>query len=185
MDKIIETKRLLLRQWRPEDLAPLAKLNADPRVREFFPNIKTFEESAQEYGLIKEECEKAGFGFWATSLSETGNFIGFIGLHQVNSKFPFAPAVEIGWRLDFDFWGKGYATEGSRAALSYGFNHLKLEEIVSFTSTANVRSRNVMEKIGMHRSPKDDFDHPFIAEGHPLRRHVLYRLQREQWINHV
>lgn len=123
-------------------------------------------------------------GFWAASLVESGEFIGFIGLEDVYFSAPFnnsAPTVEIGWRLAFNHWGKGYATEGALAAFKYGFETLKLEEIVSFTAVANHRSRHVMEKIGMHHRSEDDFDHPKFAEKHPSRRHVLYCLEKAKW----
>jgi 3-dehydroquinate dehydratase/shikimate dehydrogenase len=109
------------------------------------------------------------------------DFIGFVGLKHVNIETSFTPAVEIGWRLLFDCWGKGYATEAAIASLRYGFETLKLEEIVSYTPVQNMRSRAVMEKIGMHHDPKDDFDHPKLPEGHPLRKHVLYRLKKSEW----
>lgn len=174
-NQMIKTQRLILRPWCNEDLEPFAKLNGDPRVREFFPGILNKQESDAVSRLFLESIEKNGWGFWAAALSQTGEFIGFIGLQQVDTPFPFVPAVEIGWRLAFEHWGKGYATEGAQAALQYGFETLDLEEIVSFTPVNNRRSRNVMDKIGMHHDPADDFDHPKISEGHPLRKHVLYR----------
>jgi len=156
-------------------------MNADARVREFFPRLLSRYESDASVQLFSEHIQRYGWGFWAASLVETGEFIGFIGLQNVNFSAPFnqsTPAVEIGWRLAFNHWGKGYATEGALAALRYGFETLNLEEIVSFTAIANQRSRHVMEKIGMHHNPEDDFDHPKLAERHPLRRHVLYRLEK-------
>ena len=172
------TPRLQLRQWRESDLEPFAALNADPRVREFFPNLMTREESDQSAKLMAGHIAKTGWGFWAVSLVKTGEYIGFIGLQPVYFKAHFTPAVEIGWRLAFQYWGNGYATEGARAALKYGFETLNLSEIVSFTTASNLRSRHVMEKLGMQRDPKDDFDHPKLAQGHPLIRHVLYRIQK-------
>lgn len=180
----IETKRLILRPWTEEDLEPFAQMNADARVREFFPGMLSRQESDASVEIFSEHIENCGWGLWATSLAETGEFIGFIGIQKVNFSAPFnqkSPAVEIGWRLAFKHWGKGYATEGALAALKYGFETLGLEEIVSFTAVANQRSRHVMEKIGMHHRPEEDFDHPKIAEGHPLRRHVLYRLKKTMW----
>lgn len=185
MHNTIKTERLILRPWQEEDLEPFAKLNADPRVREYFPGLLSRQESDQSIKLMSEHIEKCGWGFWAASLIQTGDFIGFIGLEDVNFKAPFThtPAVEIGWRLAFHYWGRGYATEGALAALQYGFESLNLKEIVSFTPVQNQRSRHVMEKIGMHHDPKDDFDHPKLSEGHPLRRHVLYRLGTGEWQN--
>lgn len=180
----VRTKRLILRPWEESDLEPFAQLNADPRVREYFPGILSREESDASVKLASNHIEKCGWGFWAASLIQTGEFIGFIGLEDVNFSAPFnefTPAVEIGWRLAFNHWGKGYATEGARGALQYGFDYLKLDEIVSFTTLKNMRSRHVMEKIGMTHNPKDDFDHPKLSEGHPLRRHVLYRITQLKW----
>jgi 3-dehydroquinate dehydratase/shikimate dehydrogenase len=180
-DNTIKTERLLLRPWKEEDLEPFARLNADPRVMEYFPSLKTREESDASVKIASNHIERCGWGFWAVSLIQTGEFIGFIGLDDVHFTAPFTPAVEIGWRLAFDYWGKGYATEGALASLKYGFEKLQLETIVSFATVQNMRSRAVMERIGMHHDPKDDFDHPKMPEGHPLRRHVLYRLNASEW----
>ena len=177
----IRTNRLILRQWKKGDLEPFASINADPRVREYFPGLETREESDHYVSLVSNHIEKFGWGFWAASLVETGEFIGFIGLADVHIQLKFDTAVEIGWRLAYKHWGKGYATEGALACLRYGFETLKLDEIVSLTVVENTRSRRVMEKIGMHHDSKDDFDHPKLPEGHPLRRHVLYRLDRDEW----
>lgn len=179
---MIETPRLILRPWQEEDLEPFAQLNADSRVMEYFPGLKTRAESDSSIKFMSDHIEKYGWGFWATSLKQTGEFIGFIGLEHVDFQAPFTPAVEIGWRLAFDYWGKGYATEGAIASLKYGFEKLNLNEIISFTVVQNMRSRAVMERIGMHHDPKDDFDHPKLAPGHSLRRHVLYRLKRIEWL---
>jgi 3-dehydroquinate dehydratase/shikimate dehydrogenase len=177
----IKTERLLLREWQESDLEPFAELNADPRVMEYFPDLKSREESDQLAKLLSEHIATCGWGPWAVSLLATQEFIGFIGLKNVQFEAPFTPAVEIGWRLSFKAWGKGYATEGAKASLAYGFNILKLKEIVSFTTVQNLRSTKVMEKIGMHHNPQDDFDHPKIPKGHKLQRCVLYRLGAEEW----
>lgn len=179
MSIAIQTERLVLRKWRQEDLEPFAKLNADPKVMEFFPGLKTREESDASVKLISDHIEKYGWGFWAASLIQTGQFIGFIGIQHVPFQSSFTPAIEIGWRLAFDHWGKGYATEGAKATLVYGFTTLKLDKIVSFTAVNNMRSRRIMEKIGMHHD--SDFDHPKLPEGHPLRRHVLYLMTRRNF----
>lgn len=178
---LIKTERLILRPWRQEDLEPFAKLNADPRVMEHFPAVKSFEETAAEYNGIVEHFAKHGWGFWAVEVPNKADFIGFIGLRFDDFPAPFTPCVEIGWRLGFDTWGNGYATEGAIAALKIGFETLKLDEIVSFTAVPNLRSQSVMQKIGMHHSPADDFNHPKLPEGHKLRRHVLYRLNQDTW----
>lgn len=178
---IIRTNRLILREWELEDLAPFAKLNADPKVREYFAKTKSYEETAEEFHLILKSFKQYGWGYWATSLAESGEFIGLIGLKYVDSIYSFAPAVEIAWRLTHEFWGKGYATEGALAALTYGFETLNLNEIVSFTTKSNMPSRKVMEKIGMQRSKEDDFDHPLLEASHELLKCFLYRLTRQEW----
>lgn len=178
----IKTQHLSLRPWTAEDLSPLAAMNADPRVIEYFPSTQSREDSERLLKKIKEHFDRYGFGLWAASLLESEEFIGFIGLVHVDFQAPFTPAVEIGWRLDFAHWGKGYATEGALASLQFGFHTLNLQEIVSFTTVQNMRSRRVMEKISMHHDPKDDFDHPKLPDGHPLRRHVLYRLKVTEWL---
>ncbi len=181
---ILNTERLILRPWREEDLEPFAKMNADPRVMEFFPSTLSKEESDRIARDMKAKIEECGWGWWAVSLSATGEFIGFIGLRALEkSTFsaPFTPAVEVGWRLAHPHWGKGYATEGALACLKFGFESLNLPEIVAYTSLQNERSVAVMKKIGMHRNPAEDFDHPRIPEGQKMRRHQLYRLSREEW----
>lgn len=178
---MLKTERLLLRQWREEDLEPFAKLNADPKVREFFPGLMSREECKRTIERLSEHITRCGWGFWAVSLLKTDEFIGFIGLEEVPFQASFTPAVEIGWRLGYEYWGKGYATEGAKAALAYGFEQLSLGQIVAFTAVQNTRSRRVMEKIGMHHRSEEDFDHPKVAQGHPLRRNVLYCLTQSEW----
>ncbi|MBA2726951.1 MAG: GNAT family N-acetyltransferase [Parachlamydiaceae bacterium] len=179
----IKTERLILRPWQERDLKPFAKLNADPQVREFFPGLLTSQESDHAVKIMSDHIEKYGWGFWAVSLIQTDEFIGMIGLEDVHftAHFTTTPAVEIGWRLAAEYWGKGYATEGALASLNFGFKELELPEIVAFTAVQNMRSRHVMEKIGMHHDQKDDFDHPKTPEGHPARRQVLYRIDTHEW----
>lgn len=179
----IRTDRLILRQWTPDDFAPFAKLNGDPLVREYFPSTLTREESDRQATLFSQDIEKNGYGLWAVSAPGVSDFIGFIGIKRVEMDAPFVPAVEIGWRLAHEYWGKGYATEGARAALQFGFETLELPEIVSFTPVGNRRSRAVMEKIGMIHEPSLDFDHPGVPEGNRLKRHVLYKITCSQWQN--
>lgn len=174
---MLKTDRLLLRPWRSTDFEPFAHLNADPRVMKYFPKVLSREESDLLAQRLSKMIETQGWGLWAVSVLDGADFIGFIGLNRVDFQAPFTPAVEIGWRLAYDFWGKGYATEGALAAVHYAFEILKLSEIVSFTPPQNLRSRKVMERIGMKHDPKDDFDHPKLPQGHPLQRHVLYRLK--------
>lgn len=180
----LKTKRLILCPWKETDLAPFATLNADSRVMEYFPSTLSREESDQMAHRLQSKIEERDWGLWAVAVPGIADFIGFIGLNNVDqSTFPvhFTPAVEIGWRLAFDHWGKGYATEGAKAALAYGFETLNLEEIVSFISVQNMRSRHIMEKIGMHHEANDDFDNPKLPEGHALKRHVLYRISQQEW----
>ena len=179
--RVLTTPRLRLRAWRPEDLEPFAALNADPRVREFFPSLLSFQESADSAEHIRNHFQERGFGLWAVELLGGAPFIGFIGLSVPSFDAPFMPCVELGYRLAFEHWGQGFATEGSRAALEFGFTAIGLQDIVAMTTVGNVRSRRVMERLGMTRRRDDDFDHPNIADGHPLRRHVLYRLTAREW----
>jgi RimJ/RimL family protein N-acetyltransferase len=174
----IETPRLRLRAWKPEDRAPFAALNADPRVVEFLPGPLAREESDAVADRIEAHFAAHGFGWWAVEIPSVAPFVGFIGLARPRFTAHFTPCVEIGWRLAAEHWGRGYATEGARAALEFGFTRLGLSEIVSLTVPANIRSRRVMEKLGLTHNPADDFDHRFLPEGHRLRRHVLYRLER-------
>jgi RimJ/RimL family protein N-acetyltransferase len=177
---VIRTARLALRQWRDSDRAPFARINADPRVMEFFPKTLDRQQSDAMVDRIYGGLAKRGWGLWATELSGTQEFIGFVGLNPTLMDLPFCPCVEIGWRLAADHWGKGYATEAARAALDIGFGTLGLDEIVSFTAQSNQRSQAVMQKLGMRRDDYE-FDHPNIAQGHALRRHCLYRLSRQEW----
>jgi RimJ/RimL family protein N-acetyltransferase len=175
----IRTARLRLRSWREEDFDAYAALNADPRVMEFYPGLLSREESRDRFALGQARTARDGYGFWPVEVIGGAPFIGMVGLSNPDFEAPFLPAVEIGWRLAAEHWGRGYATEAAQAALAFGFERLGLSEIVSFTTVANVRSRRVMEKLGMQRAPEEDFLHPQIAEGHPLRPHVLYRARRE------
>ncbi len=171
----LETPRLRLRLWRPEDRAAFAALNADPRVVEFLPGPLSRAESDAVADRIAAHFAEHGFGLWAVEIPGVASFAGFIGLARPRFTAPFTPCVEIGWRLAAEHWGRGYATEGARAALAFGLERLGLAEIVSLTVPENQRSRRVMEKLGLTRDPAEDFDHPLLPEGHLLRRHVLYR----------
>jgi ribosomal-protein-alanine N-acetyltransferase len=177
----LETERLWLRRWRAEDRAPFARMNGDPLVMEFFPARLTREESDALADRIEAHFTEHGFGGWAAELRGDAAFIGFIGLAVPRFEAHFTPCVEIGWRLAREQWGKGLATEGALAAMRYAFAELGLAELVSFAVPANVRSRRVMEKLGMTHDAADDFEHPGVPEGHKLRRHVLYRLSKDAW----
>ena len=175
---MIETERLLLRRWREEDREPFYRLNSDVRVMEFFPECLTRAHSDSLVDRINEHFKKHGFGLFAADLRKDKTFIGFVGVAVPSFKAHFTPCVEIGWRLAADYWGRGLATEGARAVVKYAFEELALDALVSFTVPRNIRSRRVMEKVGMTHDVSDDFDHPNLPEGHPLRRHVLYRFRR-------
>jgi len=171
------TPRLRLRRWGPADRLPFAEMNADPRVMEYFPAVLSREESDAVADRIEAHFARHDYGFWAVELVEVAPFVGFVGLAVPRIEAHFTPCVEIGWRLATKYWGQGIAVEAAQAALLYGFETLQLGEIVAYTATQNSRSRRVMEKLGMSYHVADDFDHPSIAEGHPLRRHVLYRIK--------
>jgi RimJ/RimL family protein N-acetyltransferase len=175
---IITTERLILRHWRKSDREPFARLNADPRVMEFMPHVFSREESDALADRIESHFRELGFGLCGVELRRDGSFIGFLGLNVPSFEAHFTPCVEIGWRLEAGHWGQGLATEGAKSVVRYGFETLDLHELVSFTVPANAASRRVMEKLGMTHDPADDFDHPRLPAGHPLRRHVLYRLKR-------
>ena len=175
---VLETPRLYLRRWRDTDRVPFARINADPRVMEFFPKCLSRPESDAGVDLIRAHFDQHGFGLYAAELPEARRFIGFIGLSVPSFEAHFTPCIEIGWRLEPESWGKGLATEGARAVAAYAFQTLHIPELVSMAVANNVRSTRVMKKIGMTRNPGDDFDHPSLPAGHPLRRHVLYRMDR-------
>jgi RimJ/RimL family protein N-acetyltransferase len=170
-------QRVLLREWKPDDLAPFAAMNADPRVMEHYPAPLTRAESdAFVDERIARQFAELGFGLWAVEVPDVAPFVGYVGLSVHTFDADFTPCVEIGWRLAFDHWGRGYATEGARAAIAFGFEEVGLDEIVSFTTPANRRSIAVMERLGMTYA--GEFEHPRLPPGHRLRRHVLYRLAR-------
>jgi len=177
----LETERLLLRQWRPEDLGPFAVLNADPEVMEHFPEPLDRARSDAMAEWLQLGIAARGWGFWATEERASGAFVGFVGLSVPRAELPFSPCVEIGWRLARPFWGRGYATEAAQASLRVGFELLGLGEIVSFTTLGNLRSRAVMERLGMREDPQT-FEHPSLPLGHPLREHCLYRMARQEWL---
>lgn len=171
----LKTPRLILRGWRESDRGPFADLNRDPEVMEHFPAPLSREESDAFVDRNIDSQQHENFCFWALERRETGAFIGFTGLAVPTFEAHFTPAVEIGWRLARDAWGQGYASEAARAAMRHGFEQVDLDEIVSFTTPANVRSQAVMARLGMSHDPADDFDHPRLPAGDRLRRHVLWR----------
>lgn len=174
MKQYLETKRLILRSWQEDDIPHLARLNSNDKVMEYFLKKLSHEETIALYNQIQKEFIAYGFGAYAVEEKDTGAFVGFVGLHNVTFEVDFVPAVEILWRLSPEFWGKGYATEAATACLNYAKDDLKLKEIVSFTSLPNKRSEHVMQKIGMTRIK--EFNHPLVDSGHPLYKHVLYKI---------
>ena len=179
----LETERLIIRPWQDEDKEPFAQLNADPEVMRYFPSVLSREKSDALIDIARERTQEDGFCFSPIEEKATGAFLGFVGLSRPRyaTPLPFDPCVEIGWRLGRAAWGQGYATEAARAWIGFGFETLDLEEIVSFTAVLNERSQKVMQRLGMHRNPKDDFLHPAIEADHVLAPHVLYRLSRDDW----
>lgn len=177
----LRTERLVLRDWRPEDRHPFAALNADPVVMEHFPAPLSRAESDALVDRIETAFAEHGWGLWAVEVPGVADCIGFIGLSIPGFEAPFTPCVEVGWRLAKEHWGRGYAPEGARESLRFAFEDLALEEVLSFTSVHNAKSRRVMEKIGLRHDPADDFDHPNIPPDSPVHRHVLYRITEQDW----
>lgn len=180
MDEL-RTERLVLRRWRDDDRAPFARINADPRVCEHLPAPLTPAESDALIERIEAHFDQHGVGLWCVERADRPGCLGYVGLAVPAFEAHFTPAIEVGWRLDPACWGNGYATEAAAAALDDVFGRVGVDEVVSFTVPANVRSRAVMERLGLTRDPDGDFDHPRLPAGHRLRRHVLYRISAERW----
>jgi len=177
----VRTQRLILRNWEERDRALFHRINSDDRVMEFFDFRRDRAAADAVMDHMREEIARDGFGWTAAELVETGECIGFIGLHRVEIEGLARPGTcEVGWRLAPEFWGKGYASEGAAALLAFGFTKLDLAEIISFAVWSNVRSTAVMERLGMQRDPEADFDHPRVMEP-DLKRHMLYRISRDAW----
>jgi RimJ/RimL family protein N-acetyltransferase len=185
MSTIIETPRLLLRNWQEDDRAFFHEINSDPEVMEFFPALRSREESDALMDRIVAMINDDSFGFYALQDKNTGDVVGFTGLMRTDLE-PFMPkgVLEIGWRLAKRYWGKGYVTEAALASLAYAFTERGEDEVVSFAVHNNHRSTSVMQRIGMVNDPKRDFDHPKVPDSHPqLKRHVLYTISKQQWLN--
>lgn len=175
---LFQSGRLGFRNWQDADLAPFAAITADPEVMEFFPSTLSFEETAGMIVRIKEHFDRYGYGLYAVDTLHDQQFIGYIGFSHPGFEAHFTPCVEIGWRLRKAAWGQGYATEGARRCLQHAHDTLHLPLIYAFTATQNKRSENVMIKLGMEKT--EGFEHPRIAEGHPLKTHVLYRINTDK-----
>ena len=177
------TERLLLRPWRESDLDPLAELTADPRVMEDLPAPLSRADTEALVARSQAHFREHGFGLWAVEVPGQADLIGLAGLWHFRFQAPFAPCVEIGWRLAPGHWGRGYATEAAASLLGFAFLKACLDQVVGFTVSANLRSRRVMEKLGMRRDPALDFPHPLLPANHPSRQHMLYRIDRGSWLN--
>ncbi len=180
----LRTRRLLLRRWQEQDLEPFSAISADPKVMEYFPSTLTTEQSAALIERNEASFDAHGYGLWAVELCGEAALIGFVGALAVEDDLPFYPAVELGWRLGHEFWGRGIATEGARVVSEYAFQTLGLRELVAYTAARNLRSQRVMERLGMRHDPAEDFLHPKLFPDHPLAPHVLYRLSPSdlQWL---
>jgi RimJ/RimL family protein N-acetyltransferase len=176
----LRTERLVLRPWTDADREPFASLNADPVVMEHFPSTYDRRQSDEQVDRFQAGIDERGWGLWAAEHTDTGELVGFVGLTVPTFDAPFLPGVEVGWRLARRHWGNGFAPEGGRAALGFAFDVLGLDEVLSFTAVGNHRSRRVMEKLGLRHHPDEDFEHPNLPEGSPIRRHVLYRITADQ-----
>ena len=182
MTKIVEidTPRLKLRQWQQEDWPVFAKMNANPEVMKYYPRVLSTAESNAMAQKLAKLISQRGWGFWAVEKRDEKKFIGFVGLNIPSYELPVTPCVEIGWRLGKEYWGCGYATEAAKASLALAFETLNLSEIYSFTSVANKKSQAVMQRLSMINT-KQNFEHPIIPEKHPLREHVLFKIDKTTW----
>lgn len=174
MKYLFESDRLGFRLWEEKDFNSLYKICRNKNVMRYFPKTLTEEETREFFNKIEKHFIEKGYGLWAVELKTTRELIGFIGLLEASFKADFTPCIEIGWRLDDEYWGKGYGREGAKRVLEYGFNELALEEIYSFTAKINIPSENLMKSIGMKKLK--EFNHPKVEKGHPLESHVLYRI---------
>jgi RimJ/RimL family protein N-acetyltransferase len=178
---MFETERLVIRPWRDDDVEPWIAMGLDPRVMEFFPTVYTREEAAAAAARMRQRLDENGYGWWVVEVKGGAPFAGVIALQDVPFDAHFTPALEVGWRLSYDHWGAGYASEGARAALDFAFATLDRTEVVAITAAINTRSQRVMQRLGMSYDRADDFDHPRLEPGHRLERHVLYRVTRERF----
>jgi len=176
-----ETQRLRLRTWQSGDRPAFVEMNQDPKVMRHFPGPYSTERSNSLVDKFMEHHEKHGFTVWALERKDTGQFIGFTGIVWIPYELPFTPAVEIAWRLVSEHWGLGFATEAAHKSLDLAFNQFGIKEVVAMTTPGNTASLRVMQKLGMSHTPNDDFDHPNVPEDSRLRRHVLYRLRKQDF----
>ena len=177
----IETDRLILREWMPEDLPAFARINADPLIMEYFPRTLSEVQTKKLVKRFTEHFKAHNFGFYAAETKDTQDFIGFCGIGHVSDKMPFAPTVEIAWRLDYAYWGKGYGTEAARAVLNHAFTDLDLKEIVAYSVEDNTRALHMMGKLGLKKDAKGGFHRPGLAKDHPNGEYALYRLKKKDF----
>ena len=175
---LIETDRLILRPPEDRDRDALAAINGDPRVGDWLAATLTREENDAMIDRVNAHIGQHGWGFWAVERKADATIIGMAGLIAMPAEMPPGPAVEVGWRLSPETWGHGYATEAGRAAVAWAFAELKPPEVIAITARSNLRSQAVMRRIGMIPEPWRDFDHPKLAEDHPLRAHVVFAMKR-------
>lgn len=181
MKKHIETERLILREWKEDDKKVFARINNDPMIMEYFPRRLSEKDSDHLIDKFQKHFEDHEYGFYAVEMKETGEFIGFAGLQKVELDVPFKGAVEIAWRLDYGAWGQGYGSEAAAAVLDHAFNELELKEVVGYAVHDNNRAIKLMEKLGMKRDLKGDFEYPYLPEGSALGGFVLYRINSKDY----
>jgi RimJ/RimL family protein N-acetyltransferase len=174
----IETERLILREWHESDIAPLLAICRDPQVMEFLGPLET--EEGIRSAIARQQAYQANLGhcYWAIERKVDSETLGFCGIQPEPPGTPIVGLPDIGWRLGRSYWGQGYAREAAQASLDWGFTHLPDDAIWAITVPANTRSWGLMERLGMERQHDMDFDHPNVAEGSPLKRHITYRIKR-------
>jgi RimJ/RimL family protein N-acetyltransferase len=174
----LETPRLLLRPWMDSDVEPWVAMCADDRVMEFFPSTYDRERAESTAVRLRENIERKDYGWWVIDAKDGPPFVGVVALQDVPFEAHFTPALEVGWRLGYAHWGRGFATEAASRVLDFAFADLGRDEVVAMTAKINERSQRVMLRLGMTRDARDDFEHPNLKPGHRLRPHVLYRARR-------
>ncbi len=179
--QVYQTPRLLLRQWKDSDREVFFEMSSDPRVMDHFPSPLSRSESDAVADKIIRLINERGWGFWALEEKSSARFLGLTGLNIPIPELPFSPCVEIGWRLMFSAWGKGFASEAAAKALEVAFEKTKLEEVVAFATVGNLRSHKVMERLGMKKDY--EFEHPGLDSESPHRKHILYRISKDKWKN--
>lgn len=176
MNIILQTQRLSLRTWDTKDLLDCIEMNEDAEVMRYFPAKYTKEQTIQFYDRVQKHFLENDFGLYVVEHTSSKVFMGYTGFMMANFDAPFTPCVEIGWRFKKEFWGNGFATEAAKACIEFGFNKLNFDKIYSFTATTNVKSENVMKRIGMVKT--GIFSHPKIDKDHILNKHLIYEIKK-------